>query len=98
MSVRQWRRSGSGGRRATDHAHSITVHSTAEKPMVLFVDDDPAVCLMQAIYLKALGCQVFTAHDGSDALEHASALLPDVLVMDLAVPRLAGVAASRQIA
>ncbi len=65
--------------------------------MVLFVDDDPAVCLMQAIYLKALGCQVFTAHDGPAALEHASALLPDVIVMDLEIPRLDGCEAIRRL-
>jgi DNA-binding response OmpR family regulator len=57
---------------------------------VLVVDDDPNVCLMQAIYLRAFGCKVFTAHDGFGALEHANALSPDVIVMDLQIPRLDG--------
>jgi CheY-like chemotaxis protein len=57
---------------------------------VLVVDDDPNVCLMQAIHLRALGCKVFTAHDGYDALAHAAALLPDVIVMDLEIPRMDG--------
>ena len=65
--------------------------------MVLVVDFDPGVCLMQAIYLKELGCQVFTAHDGFAALEHASALLPDVIVMSLDIPRLDGCEAIRRL-
>lgn len=64
---------------------------------MLVVDDDPGVCLTQAIYLRELGCKVFTAHDAFDALEHASALLPDVIVMDLQIPRLDGCEAIRRL-
>jgi len=73
------------------------VRSSAEKPTVLVVDDDPGFCLVQAIYLRALGCKVFTAHDGYDALEHVHALLPDVIVMDLEIPRLDGCEAIRRL-
>ena len=89
MTLRQWGRSGSAGRRATDHAHANIARPSAERPIgVLVVDDDPGVCLTQALYLRALGCKVFTAHDGYAALEQANALSPDVIVMDLEIPRL----------
>lgn len=65
--------------------------------MVLVVDDEPGACLFQAIYLRALGCKVFTAHDGHDALENANALFPDVIVMDLEMPRLDGCEAIRRL-
>jgi CheY-like chemotaxis protein len=64
---------------------------------VLLVDDDAGVCLIRAMHLKALGCQVFTAHDGYAALEHANTLLPDVIVMDLEIPRLDGCEAIRRL-
>lgn len=45
---------------------------------------------MYGAYLRAVGCVVFTAHDGAVALEKAAALHPDVIVMDLAMPRVDG--------
>jgi two-component system cell cycle response regulator DivK len=52
---------------------------------------------MQALYLRALGCKVFTAHDGLGAIENASALLPDVIVMDLQIPHPDGCEAIRRL-
>lgn len=95
--VRQWGRSGSGGRRATDHVRANIVRSSAEKPIVLVVGSDPGDCLRRAIYLRSLGCKVFSAPDGYAALEHATVLLPDVIVMDLEIPRLDGCEAIRQL-
>jgi CheY-like chemotaxis protein len=94
--ARQWGRSGSG-RRATDLARSKVAASSADEPRVLVVDDDPHVCLMHAIYLRTFGCKVFTAPDGFGALEHASALAPDVIVMDLQIPHLDGCEAIRRL-
>jgi CheY-like chemotaxis protein len=87
MKERQWGR-GSGGRRSTDRAPWLRV---------LVVDDDPRGCLRQAIYLRALGCKVFTAHDGVDAIEQANALMPDVIVMDLQIPRVDSCEAVRRL-
>jgi CheY-like chemotaxis protein len=41
---------------------------------------------------------VATAVDGRDGIEAAARLRPDVVLMDLSMPRLDGVAATRQIA
>jgi len=69
----------------------------AYKPTVLVVDDDPSECLITATYLRGLGCRVFTAHDGCAALENATALLPDAIVMDLELPHLDGCEAIRRL-
>ena len=91
------RRHDSKGRRATDHSLSGAARPSAERPRVLIVDGDPGSCLIQALYLRALGCTVFTAHDGHDALENADVLLPDVVVVDLEIPRLDGCEVARRL-
>ena len=52
---------------------------------------------MYRIYLRHVGCKVHTAKDGQVAISKASRWSPDVIVMDLAMPRLDGWAASKQL-
>jgi CheY-like chemotaxis protein len=61
--------------------------------MVLIADDDPDVQAIYGAYLSSLGCLVFAAHDGVEAVEKAERLRPDLIVMDLAMPHLDGTAA-----
>jgi len=68
-----------------------------EKPVVLVVDDDPDCRTMYSMFLHAAGCEVFTANDGRAALEKAIDLLPHVIVMDLAMPRVDGWEAIRRL-
>lgn len=58
--------------------------------MVLIADDDPDVQAIYGSYLSGLGCLVFTAHDGVEAVEKARRLRPDLIVMDLSMPHLDG--------
>ena len=60
------------------------------KPVVLVADDDPDCRTIYAMYLRAAGCQVFTANDGRSALDKTNTLWPDIIVMDLAMPRMDG--------
>jgi CheY-like chemotaxis protein len=84
------------GRRATDHSLSGAAPPGAERPRVLVADDDPGFCSIQALYLRASGCMVFTAHDGH-ALEQASVLLPDVIMMNLRIGSLDGCEVARRL-
>jgi two-component system cell cycle response regulator DivK len=61
-----------------------------DKPVILVVDDDPDCRTIYATYLRVAGCQVFTANDGRDALNKTDRLWPDIIVMDLAMPRMDG--------
>ena len=67
------------------------------RPLVLIVDDDADTRAMYSEYLKAMGCLVSTAKDGSVAIEKALALSPDVITMDLAMPGMDGWTAASQI-
>jgi CheY-like chemotaxis protein len=62
---------------------------------VLVVDDDRDARAMYRIYLVHVGCTVRTARDGHAAISKANSWTPDVIVMDLAMPRLDGWTASR---
>jgi CheY-like chemotaxis protein len=81
-------------RRITDRSDRALAH---QKPVVLVVEDDFDARTIYSIYLKAVGCSVFVASDGRVALDKADELAPDIIVMDLAMPRLDGWEAIRRL-
>jgi CheY-like chemotaxis protein len=52
---------------------------------------------MYGEYLRAKGWVVFTASDGRAAIQKANDLGPDIIVMDLAMPRVDGFEAIRRL-
>ena len=61
-----------------------------EKPLVLVVDDDPAMSSFLIQFLGGEGYRVAAAHDGASALAAAEKLRPDVITMDMAMPGMDG--------
>jgi two-component system cell cycle response regulator DivK len=66
-------------------------------PLILVVDDFEDNREMYAQYLRFNGYRVAEAVDGLDALTKAAALRPDLIVMDLSLPRLDGWEATRRL-
>ena len=64
---------------------------------VLVVDDVADQREMYAEYLEAKGCKVEMASDGFSAIAAALRVMPDVIVMDLSMPRLDGWEATRRL-
>ncbi|MBZ5710550.1 PAS domain S-box protein [Nannocystis pusilla] len=64
---------------------------------VLVVDDNEDSTTTMAIMLRLLGHDVRTARDGLDAVAEAEAFRPDVILMDMGMPRLNGYDATRRI-
>lgn len=64
-----------------------------ERPLVLVVDDDPAVSSFLIQFLEGEGYRVAAAHDGESALSAAEKLEPHVITMDMAMPGMDGRAA-----
>jgi two-component system cell cycle response regulator DivK len=64
-------------------------------PLVLVVDDYQDAREMYAECLGAYGFSVVEAETGDEAVAKALALLPDVIVMDLALPGMDGWTATR---
>lgn len=68
---------------------------SAAKPRVLVVDDDKAVRESLRRSLEFNGYEVALASDGAEALARISAAAPDVVVMDVMMPRLDGLETTR---
>lgn len=64
---------------------------------VLVVDDDATVAAGTAMRLKASGYETRLAADGKLALESISEQVPDLIIMDVRMPRLDGISALRRI-
>ncbi|HXN52829.1 MAG TPA: response regulator transcription factor [Candidatus Acidoferrum sp.] len=62
---------------------------------VLLIDDGEAVRDVMRIFLEKKGFQICgEAADGVEAIEKATTLRPDLIIMDLAMPRMNGVEAA----
>ena len=66
-------------------------------PTILVVDDDADARLIYSEYLRGQGWLTFTAADGRSALDKAEELAPDAIVLDLAMPRVDGLTALKQL-
>ncbi len=64
---------------------------------ILIVDDSPTQTLSLAKILKKNGHDVMTAKDGAEGVEVAKAELPDLVLMDVVMPKINGFQATRQI-
>ncbi|MEW5773528.1 MAG: CBS domain-containing protein [Thermodesulfobacteriota bacterium] len=62
----------------------------AGRPLVLVVDDDPAVCSYLLQFLESEGYRAAAATDGGSALSAARELSPDLITMDLLMPSMDG--------
>ena len=60
------------------------------KRNILVVDDSPLVLDMMSKFLSANGFGVLTAHDGIEAVEKAFRELPDLIILDVMMPRMNG--------
>jgi two-component system, OmpR family, response regulator len=64
---------------------------------VLLIDDDEELVEMLTEYLEQDGFSVQTAHDGEQGLMAALSIRPDIVVLDVMMPRLNGVETLRRL-
>ncbi|MDF2682210.1 MAG: two-component response regulator [Brevibacillus sp.] len=65
--------------------------------MILLVDDEPQILEILSSYLQKDGFHVVTAETGTEALEMASSMNPDCMILDLMLPDLSGEEVCREI-
>lgn len=70
---------------------------SAISPRILLVDDDPNLLVLLADQLRADGYDVTTARDGQEALRRLDTGWPDLLIIDMMMPRLDGLSLAREI-
>jgi two-component system cell cycle response regulator DivK len=68
-----------------------------ERPLVLVVEDYQDAREMYTAYLQFSGFDVAEAGNGVEAIEKTRELLPDIVLMDLALPRMDGWEATRRL-
>jgi EAL domain-containing protein (putative c-di-GMP-specific phosphodiesterase class I)/PleD family two-component response regulator len=71
--------------------------SNDRNTMILMADDDPAQIMLSEAALAGAGFVVQSVGDGADALEQFDAVKPDVVILDVNMPRMSGIDACRAI-
>ncbi len=66
-------------------------------PIILVIEDYPDSRTLLSTLLRAQGYKVVEARDGKEGLRQASRTSPDLILMDLAMPEMDGVEATRQL-
>lgn len=67
------------------------------RPRVLIADDDPIVIKFVSAILRNEGCDVFTETDGTAALEAVEREIPDLVILDIVMPKVDGLEVCRQL-
>jgi PAS domain S-box-containing protein len=62
------------------------LRSTGEKPLALIVEDSPQAGELLRMYIESAGYRVAVARNGSDAVDLAKRLRPNVVTLDLMLP------------
>ncbi|HUV51445.1 MAG TPA: response regulator transcription factor [Dehalococcoidia bacterium] len=69
----------------------------AKKTKILVVDDEPKIRMFIRANLEARDYEVHLAQDGVEAVEMAARVMPDVIVLDVNMPRMDGIEACKRI-
>lgn len=65
------------------------------KQKILIVDDEPDILELIEYNLNKEGYQVYVAHNGQEAVAEAKKFLPDLIILDVMMPKMDGIEACR---
>ena len=68
-----------------------------ETPQIVVVDDDPEILKLITMLLRRIGADSKAFHDGHEALEYLSNETPDLIILDLMLPKMDGFDVLRQV-
>src|SRR2546428_6113949 len=91
-----------GSSASTPYARAMSSGGSAERgavlaPRIILVDDDPNQLALLADQLRADGFEIQTARDGDEALRRLRTAWPDLLIIDMMMPRMDGLTLAREI-
>jgi DNA-binding response OmpR family regulator len=67
------------------------------KKKILVVEDEPDLVLMVKERLKSEGYRVYGAFDGLDGIKKAKRLKPDIILVDIMMPKLDGYSMTKKL-
>ena len=73
------------------------VKTTPQRFRILVVDDNHDSALSLAMMLSIMGHETRTAHDGESAVVTAESFLPEVILLDIGLPKLNGYEVAQRI-
>ena len=73
------------------------VKTTPKRFRILVVDDNHDSALSMAMMLSIMGHETRTAHDGESAVATAESFLPEVVLLDIGLPKLNGYEVAQRI-
>ncbi|KGG87190.1 response regulator [Comamonas thiooxydans] len=79
------------------HKTMTTFAQPASTPMVLVVEDEPGIAGVLSAYLERDGLRIRMAQDGEEALQSFRQLRPDLVLLDIHLPKVDGVDVLRMI-
>jgi len=68
----------------------VAPESSASGKLIVVIDDDPAILELYSLVIQKDGFRVETAADGDEGLRKIKRLKPDLVVLDLMMPRYDG--------
>ena len=70
---------------------------TDKLPLILVVDDDQQNLELVQAYLEDIECETVAAHDGIEALEKVAKDKPDLILLDVMMPKMSGFEVCRRL-
>lgn len=70
---------------------NIAQDNNQKRQTVLIVEDDPSLSKMYSLKLAKESFDVIIAHDGADGLAKAAEANPDIILLDMMLPKYSGI-------
>jgi two-component system alkaline phosphatase synthesis response regulator PhoP len=81
----------------TPESSAAPSSAAGPRPRVLIADDNEPNRELLEVYLAEVDCEIATAVDGRDTLDKVASFRPDVILLDVMMPRLSGFEVCQQL-
>jgi two-component system, OmpR family, alkaline phosphatase synthesis response regulator PhoP len=80
-----------------ESASNLTVAETVGTSRILIADDNPQNCELLEAFLAEVDCDTAIAVDGRDTLDKVASFRPDLILLDIMMPKLSGFEVCKQL-